>query len=138
MNKEVVLLEYVDGSLKELSDYFVLGLFTKQNVEKNIEFYNTLPGFSRGTGEFIYKTTINTNKHVLYLLQITKNDYDITVCEKIFETKELAKNYLKHFIKSYDKNSYNYYIEKYIVNEKMWTEGFIKDKIDETGDSPVS
>lgn len=112
--------------LKHISsnnDVKILGFFYKENIIDVISFYLTLSGFSNGNGRFDYSKEICTDVDYIYLLQIwDKNDEDYSIVEKIYIDEESAKDFLCNYKLE---NTNEYQIEKYLIGDKYWIEGFI-------------
>ena len=122
MKKTVVLLEYTD----ETNDILVLGVFSLSKLDEIISFYKTLNGFRDVTGSFVFDKYLSVEEDYVYLLQIYNEHDDSVVYNNIYVTEENAKKYLEYFFNTNDKSDYNSYIERYVIDEKLWTEGFIR------------
>jgi hypothetical protein len=123
MSKEVILLKHIN---LENNDTKVLGCFYKNYVESTIRFYKTLPGFSKGNGKFDYSLSIVTESDFVYLLQIWKRDDDETVLFLgLYNTHQEAETALEKYVTEHQSDTYESIIEKYTINEKQWSEGFI-------------
>lgn len=123
MSKEVVLLKHIN---LQNNDTKVLGCFYKKDVYRTISFYETLPGFSDSTGEFDYSVSIVAENDFVFLLQIWERDDDETVLfEDLYSTQQEADTAFDSFLSEHHSDTYESIIEKYTINEKQWSEGFI-------------
>ena len=123
MSKEVVLLKHIN---LQNNDTKVLGYFYKRDVDRTISFYKALPGFSDSTGEFDYSVSIEAETDFVFLLQVWERDDDETVLfEGLYNTQQEADTALESFLSEHQRDTYESIIEKYTINEKQWSEGFI-------------
>lgn len=120
--KKVVLLEYFD---RNTDDTLLLGFFSENKLKETIEYYNTLSGFCNHTGEYVYNKVFSVKGAVLYFLQIWNIHNEDIVFQKVFELYDDAESCLKSLRQYTDNENYKSEIDKYIVDEKCWTEGFI-------------
>ena len=95
-------------------------------LDEIISFYKTLNGFRDVTGSFVFDKYLSVEEDYVYLLQIYNEHDDSVVYNNIYVTEENAKKYLEYFFNTNDKSDYNSYIERYVIDEKLWTEGFIR------------
>lgn len=123
MSKEVVLLNHINF---ENNNTKVLGCFYKCDIESIIEFYKTLRGFSDNNGWFDYSVSIVAENDFVFLLQIWERDNDETVLFLgLYNTHQEAETALEKYVTEHQSDTYESIIEKYTVNEKQWSEGFI-------------
>lgn len=123
MSKEVVLLKHIN---LQNNGTKVLGCFYKRDVNRTISFYKTLPGFSNSTGEFDYSVSIEAENDFVFLLQIWERDDDETVLfVGLYNTQQEADTAFDSFLSEHHSDTYESIIEKYNINEKQWSEGFI-------------
>ena len=123
MSKEVVLLKHIN---LQNNDTKVLGCFYKRDVNRTISFYKTLPGFSDSTGEFDYSVSIVSEADFVFFLQIWERDDDETILfEGLYNTQQEADTALEIFETEHQNRTYESIIEKYTINQKQWSEGFI-------------
>ena len=123
MSKEVVVLEHIN---LEDNDTKVLGCFYKRDVNRTIISYKTLPGFSDSNGEFDYSVSIVSEADSVFFLQIWERDDDGTILfEGLYNTQQEADTAFDSFLSEHHSDTYESVIEKYTINEKQWSEGFI-------------
>lgn len=120
--KNVVLLEYFN---RNTDDTLLLGFFSESKLKETINYYNMLSGFSKHTGDYIYKEVFSVEGSFVYLLQIWNVHNENIVCRKVFESKNDAQNYLNGLCQYSDDKTYDSTIDKYIIDEKCWLEGFV-------------
>jgi hypothetical protein len=123
MIKEVVLLKHIN---LENNDIKVLGCFYKSDLESTVNFYKTLSGFSDNNGGFDYSVSIAAKTDSVFLLQIWERDDDETVLfVGLYNTQQEADTAFDSFLSEHQSETYESIIEKYTINEKQWSEGFI-------------
>ncbi len=120
--KKIILLKH--DSLNH--DSKILGLFYADDIVNIIKYYSHLPGFSSNTSGFDISKSICSNNNFAFLLQIwNKNDDEEVILEELFANKEAANIHLKKYSDENDMSQKSYQIEKYVVNQKYWIDGYI-------------
>lgn len=115
--KKIVLLKHIS----ENDDEKLLGFFNLKELDKIIEFYNELPGFSNINGKYIKAIIVATDKTRLWLLQVWNIESENIILEKIFENKKELNIYLNNVVVPKD---CEVTIEEYSVGTKYWTSGY--------------
>ncbi len=121
--KKIILLKH--DSLNH--DSKILGLFYADDIVNIIKYLFTLTRFF-----FKYKRIcIYPNQFVLIIILHfyckfgIKNDDEEVILEELFANKEDANIHLKKYSDENDMSQKSYQIEKYVVNQKYWIDGYI-------------
>lgn len=115
--EKVVLLKHISKN----DDEKLLGFFYLKELDKVIEFYNTLPGFSDKSGKYIKSLITETDKKALWLLQIWNVSTEDIITEKTFETKKEIDIYMDNIVVP---DNCEVTIEEYSVGTKYWIYGY--------------
>lgn len=115
--EKIVLLKH----LSKNDDEKLLGFFYLKELEKIIGFYDKLPGFSDTNGKYIKTVIIETDKNILWLLQVWNVITENIILEKIFENKKELDRYMKNIVVPED---CEVTAEEYSVGIKYWTSGY--------------
>ena len=87
----------------------------------SLNIIRTYPVFLQIQADLIYP-----NQFVLIILQIwNKNNDEEVILEELFANKEAANIHLKKYSDENDMSQKSYQIEKYVVNQKYWIDGYI-------------
>lgn len=119
--KRLVLLNHID---KE-NHFKLLGVFNSEMVEEVIEKYKLLPGFCNSGGQFNFQDIIFSDSRYIWVVSVwNEDDYeDKIIHQKMFATEKDANKFLQSISNLLDYDEYC--IDKYIVNEMEWSEGYI-------------
>ena len=80
----------------------------------------------RTSKEIIRNLLNDSNNNFVFLLQIwNKNNDEEVILEELFANKEAANIHLKKYSDENDMSQKSYQIEKYVVNQKYWIDGYI-------------
>lgn len=117
--RRIVLLKHISVN----NDMKILGFFSKNELNNVIEFYSNIQGFNNPNGKFDTSKTICTDSDSLVILHVwDEKDEDNIFIEEIFETETAANEFINNYN---DSRGFNYSIEKYIIGQKEWQEGFV-------------